>query len=394
MVTSPAWWIVLGLAVPLFWALPRTWRDGFLAALSFGFLVRIEPLPLVLFLGWAMLAWALAPRARGRRGLTSVLVLLLLGWLALFKYLPPLAAVFAPSSDLATIAVPLGISYFTFKLVHYVLEVSRGNIDSPSPLRYLAWLFLLPTFTAGPIERFDHFQANREDRWSSDALVAGLTRIVHGLIKKFALAEGLLAPRLEAFGETREFIGQLGTASPIEAWTFCLLVFLVVYLDFSAYSDLAIGASRLFGLVIEENFDWPIAATDIGDFWSRWHRTLSGFCKAYVYMPMIGWTRNPYLAVYATFLAIGLWHAGSPSYAVWGLYHATGAVLSQTWRRFRQRRWRRVKFFGGPLWNAVARGLTLAFVVSSFAFTATHHAGGVSAGFRLLGRLVGLGGAP
>ena len=383
MITSAPWWLWLLLLVPVHWAVGRGARDGVIALASIGFLAFHEPVHVPLLVGWAVLAWGLAPRARSRRGLTSTLVLLLLGWLALFKYAPPLVAAWAPESAFAALAVPLGISYFTFKTIHYVLEVARGNVE-PAPLwTTLGWLFLLPTFTAGPIERFDHYQRERSHEWSSDHLLHGATRIVHGLIKKFALAEATLRPMLEELGGVEAVLrGDVG-----DAWAYCGLTFLIVYLDFAAYSDLAIGASRLFGLRIMENFDAPFRATSIQEFWTRWHMTLSGFCRAYVYLPTIGLTRQPYVAVFATWIAIGLWHAGTWSYLVWGAYHAAGVAIAQVWRRNGPKGawWR-----GRPA-TAIAWGLTMAFVISSFATTArATDVDGLATGFPLWLRLFGV----
>jgi alginate O-acetyltransferase complex protein AlgI len=134
-----------------------------------------------------------------------------------------------------------------------------------------------------------------------------------------------------------------------------------------------------------ENFNWPIIARNIGEFWTRWHMTLAGWCQAYVYLPTIGWTRNPYLAVYATFLAMGLWHAGSMHFVCWGLYHATGVAVFQLWRRSQFRR--RSKFLDRGLWRHAGVPVTFLFVAGSFAFTFTHGVGNWFDGFRILLRM-------
>src|SRR5205823_958189 len=102
----------------------------------------------------------------------------------------------------------------------------------------------------------------------------------------------------------------LNTLSSMQAWRYLTYLFLHTYIEFSAYSDIAIGASLLFGIVIRENFDFPILASNVGEYWKRWHMSLSSWCQAYIYMPTIGVTRSPYLAVFLTMMTIGLWHAG------------------------------------------------------------------------------------
>ena len=164
------------------------------------------------------------------------------------------------------------------------------------------------------------------------------------------------------------------------------MTFLYVYMDFSAYSDIAIGSSRLFGIRIMENFNWPIFAQNIGDFWRRWHMTLAGWCQTYVYLPTIGLSRNPFLAVYATFLAIGLWHAGSINYACWGLYHATGVAVFQIWQRFKRRRgW---VFLDHNPWHLLGIPITFLFVTGSFAFTVPHGVGTAYDGLRIFLKLL------
>jgi alginate O-acetyltransferase complex protein AlgI len=137
-----------------------------------------------------------------------------------------------------------------------------------------------------------------------------------------------------------DIVGGLSDISTLQLWGFLIIVYLTIYMDFSAYSDIAIGCSRLFGLRIQENFDFPIIASNVGDFWHRWHMTLSGWCTSYIYMPVLAFSRNPYLALYSCFAIIGLWHAGTFTRLSWGLYHATGIAIYMVWTRYkRKRRW-------------------------------------------------------
>jgi alginate O-acetyltransferase complex protein AlgI len=259
--------------------------------------------------------------------------------------------------------------------------------------RFFCYIFLYPIFSAGPIERFDHFLANRDETWQLQSMVEGITRIVQGLIKMFVVGQLLIAQTLQPLvtgGNTatvQDLISQLNSLAVYEVWGYLGLAFLYAYMDFSAYSDIAIGASRLYGFRIMENFNFPIAARNISDFWRRWHMTLAGWCQSYVYLPMIGLTRRPYVAVYCTFITMGLWHGGSSIWLLWGLYHATGVSLYLTWGRIKR----------SMGWHAVGRGplryagipITFAFVTGSYAFSTTAGWGGWTA-LRVFVKLLGI----
>ena len=386
MITSGAYWMVLGLGAVVFWALPRAWRFGFLALLSFGYLASVAPLSVCALSAWAALFYtaALSPAVRRRFGGWLWLVIGLLGFLAWFKYAPPLLAAIAPSAATADFVIPLGISYITFKLIHYAIEASRGNITDRSWQQFFCYVLLLPIFTAGPIERFDHFLAHQDDRPHVHAVVEGLTRIIHGLVKKFLIADLVLVSLTRGLTPAG-VLANLDRLPARTVWLVMIVSFLYLYLDFSAYSDIAIGASRLFGLRIAENFNLPILASDIGEFWRRWHMTLAAWCQSYVYLPTIGLTRSPYLATYATMLAVGLWHAGSLGWICWGLYHASGLSVFVAWSRLaRRRKWR---FREHPLWRLAGVPVTFAFVVAGAAFPAFANAGGPVASVRVLAKM-------
>lgn len=189
--------------------------------------------------------------------------------------------------------------------------------------------------------------------------VEGVTRIIHGLIKKFAI-QLVLLPTIFAGASQDLQLAELGDISTVKLWAMGVYAYLSLYMDFSAYSDLAIGSSRLFGLRIMENFNLPVLSPNIGTFWKRWHMTLAGWCQSYIYMPVLGVSRSPYLALYATFITIGLWHAAAMNWLFWGVYHATGITVFQAWTRFRKRR--KWTFLDHGLWKYAGIPLTFAFV--------------------------------
>lgn len=376
MVHSLLFWFLLLISPVVYWAMPQRFRTAFLALLSMGYVATLEPAGMVTMTVLALLVYWFAPRAAGvgtaARRIFPMLVLTPLTYLVYYKYLPILhaaALVYAatPGAGVArTIVIPIGISYFCFKLLHYTIEVRRDAIPSHSLPEYLSYVFLFPIFTAGPIERFDHFLWFREDDWHRQSTIDGLTRILQGLIKKFtiaALVYNYLSEKLPLTAGGPALVNHMMTLPPYKLWAAMILLYLYFYFDFSAYSDIAIGGSRLFGLRILENFEFPLSARNISEYWKRWHMTLSGWCQSYIYMPTIGWSRNPYIAVYCSFFVMGMWHAASPARLGWALHHATGVAVYQTWSRLkRKRKW---THFDGGVWNYPALALTFLYVAAS-----------------------------
>lgn len=392
MEVNAVFWLTLFATVATYWALPRG-RDAFLTLMSAAYLTWLSPWAAILPCGWCVVFYLLGPKIRigntQSRRVLAVLLASILAYLAFFKYVPALTAFvrdyLGVNGPTLEILFPLGISYYTFKLIHYAIEVSRGNIPEHPTHILLLYLLMFTIFPAGPIERFDHFLANRQETWHPQLFGEGMTRIIYGLIKKFCIAENVIMPIVSWHGQsTSEVMRHLDVLPVSIVWIHVGLWFLYFYLDFSAYSDIAIGASRLFGFRIQENFNYPLMAVHIGDFWQRWHMSLAAWCRAYVYMPLIGVTRNPYLAVYASLLTLALWHKASLSWLLWGFYHATGLAIFQAWLRLKSR-WK-FKVPEHLLVKTISRCGTLAFVTASYAFLVTAPTGAYS-GVRLFAKL-------
>lgn len=388
MVTNGLFWILLLLGPLAYWATPARVRMWTLAAISAAYVASVSGWGLAVLAVLMLLTWSVRIPGGPRLGLPLRAVLLgLLGYLAWFKYVPELAESLAPQSSLASIALPLGISFFTFKLIHVAVEISRGNLRDRSPASFIGYVLLFPIFTAGPIEQYDHFLRNIEPRPVLKTYVEGVWRIIIGLIKKFVIAEILVFDRLMDECTSSQFLGTLDAVSTGLAWRYLALVFLYGYFDFSAYSDIAIGAARLFGIRVTENFNNPLVANNLSDFWKRWHMSLAAWTQRYVYMPVLGLTRNPYVGVYATFMAMGLWHSGTVSYLGWGLYHATGVTAALATARFRRGRGGRLPVIDRvPRWGTV---LTWLFLTGSSIFVVTNGAGGWAI-VRVVGKLIGI----
>jgi alginate O-acetyltransferase complex protein AlgI len=393
MIQSVVFWAFLFGSAILYWILPRRIRYAAIALCSFAYIATLDWKSATALFFWSLAFFYLAPLAvngKGwRRSVTPALMLAILSYLAFFKYIPPIINALRPTDVERNYIIPLGISYFSFKLIHYVIEVARGNMKDRSLQNFLLYIFFFPIFTAGPIERFDTFLASRDERPSMEAIVHGLSRIIYGLIKKFTIAGLILTPMLRGVTDASVLLERLDVLPVYKVWGFLYISFLLVYMDFSAYSDIAIGSSRLFGIKITENFNFPIIAPTVSNFWKRWHITLVNWVQAYIYLPVIGLTRNPYLAIFSTMSVMALWHAGSFHWLFWGWYHATGLVIFLTWSRYKRKR--KIKFpENTPILRHWGIPLTTAWVVGGYAFTTTYQHASIYGAIRILAKLLAL----
>ncbi len=230
--------------------------------------------------------------------------------------------------------LPLGISFFTFEFYHYAWDRRAGKTEAGSLSEYLAFILFFPTMVAGPIKRYQDFlpklrahpvEANRD--WER-----GVTRILSGLVKKFAIADLLTAwtNHLNAHDIL------LADRRILPLW---LLAYgIKIYADFSGYSDIAIGSARLFGIRVPENFNWPYGRRNITRFWECWHISLTRWLIDYIYIPL-GGSRVAPLRVYANILVVfllsGLWHGAGLHFVAWGLWHGLLLCGHRLWRRLR-----------------------------------------------------------
>ena len=389
MVQSAIFWLVLALAAGINWLLPVAMRPKWIVAISIGYLLSLDALGVAPLLAWVLAIWLLRKKIAEKtpfgHWLVAGLVASVVLQLAYFKYLPPLLSLFSEGAA-RQVVVPLGISFITFRLIHYILETRRQTLPAHDAWDYLSWATLFTIWTAGPIERIDHFLEHRESKPSREMLAQGGTRIILGLGKKFVIGMQLVPLLFGEVSDGRGLVTNLAHISTFEAWRYLILAFFLFYLDFSAYSDIAIGSSRLMGLKIAENFNWPILATNPAVYWKRWHMSLSGWCQSYVYLPVIGLTRNPYMAVFAAFTAIGLWHAGNWNWLAWGLYHATVVTLFQAWARYRKKR--KWTFWEQKWLNYPGMALTICYTSVAQCFSLIQGVGAPYDALRIIAKLV------
>jgi alginate O-acetyltransferase complex protein AlgI len=276
----------------------------------------------MLALGIAVFWWAARLRRQSSGPALFAAILLCLLPLAGYKYLMP--------SILASLAlpfwvVPLGISYYTFKHIHFLIESQRGKFEQCRLTDYLTYICFFPMFSAGPIERMDAFAPQLASlKWHADDFSLGLERIAIGAMKKFLLADLLLAILMPPESVSSTMLAALPWHTALFA---CLVKFLQTYFDFCGYTDMALGTARLFGIKLMENFEYPLLRANLAEFWRAWHISLSSFARDYIYFPMLGRWRRPALALMATMTSIGLWHGGSPGWVMWGMHHGAGLVL-------------------------------------------------------------------
>lgn len=371
MITQVSYWIFLALAVPAYWLVPARWRTPLLATASVGLLGRLWPWTTLGFAtGCAIvsssLAWAerVGPTMRRRIGWGGIAVAA--AGLFAFKFLPMVTGAGRYDAFVARGLLPVGISYVAFKWIHLFIEFGRGHLAAPGFLALVQYTLFPPMFTAGPIERWHRFETHRDTAWNPALLAEGGTRIVHGFIKKFCFSEGVLLYLQEgshlSLARTNPDAAAWGVV-----WAYTVVAYLRIYTDFSACADFAVGAGRLFGWRLMENFDWPILARNPSEFWRRWHISLSSWCQQYIYLPTIGWARNPYIPAVLSFTVMGLWHVCSWNRLCWAIYQAVGIITFSAWSRWRGRP-EAGSFRASPIWAVASVVLTQAYMTGGMSF--------------------------
>lgn len=354
LLAAVGWVLLAGTAA---WLLKPSWRTGALIAAGAGELAILS-WPSLLCLGLATVATYRIGRLGAHR--IAAASAAIAGIIALYLVLLWRAGAM-PADGALRVILPLGMAYYVLRLVHYLIEVDRDGFRDHSLADYAAYQFFPATLPVGPIHRFDGFLRDlRRRRWDSQQASWGASRVLGGLVKTVLVGDLLLQQRIVPALDAAHLAGFWGLyANTVVYW-------LNIYIQFSGYSSIAIGVGALLGFQMPENFHWPLLSRNIGDFWRRWHMTLSGWCRDYVYTPALAAWRIPLLASAASMLVLGLWHAVSLHYVVWGLYHALGLTA-----------WRRFEMVYAPVaarlpraalvaWSGVARALTLNFVMFSY----------------------------
>jgi alginate O-acetyltransferase complex protein AlgI len=351
------YWPFLALSASLYWLLPRQkLRTAFLTLCSLGFIwyfdergiVVIVALTLFTYLTAIWLGKSARPKLVHRLGIVGIITVLLV-----FKYLGFLTGIInnlldffnkLPVFDIEKLLLPLGISYITFKYISYLTDIYWGLTKKGTLLDFACYGSLFSTFVAGPIERFERLKPQLETEGVQFQFVyveQAFERITFGLFKKLVLADWLGYFANPVWDSPDQF-SSLARVLALFAYS------LQIYFDFAGYSDIAIGSSRLFGLTIMENFASPYLATNISQFWRRWHISLSDWIRDYLFFPLSQNRKNKFWLLFCVpimaMAIVGLWHGSAMHYIAWGIWHGIGISTFQIWNSLKKNRKGVMKF--------------------------------------------------
>ena len=312
----------------------RKVKNGLLLAASLLFYAYGEPVYILLMLASTLFNYLFAMLlGRYRKKLLLALTVTVnIGLLGIFKYtgfaLTNVNAFLGLSLPVPEISLPIGISFFTFQALSYVIDVYRGEVPvQKSYFKLLLYISFFPQLIAGPIVRYADIAQQIDERTISVPQIAfGLRRFIAGLGKKVLIAN--------AMGAVADYIFNHGAANLniVAAWIGAVAYLMQIYYDFSGYSDMAIGLGKMFGFRFKENFDHPYISGTVQEFWRRWHISLSSFFRDYVYIPLGGNRKGKIRTVLnrlIVFFLTGLWHGANWTFIVWGLFHGFFLLLEE-----------------------------------------------------------------
>ncbi|MBQ8606328.1 MAG: MBOAT family protein [Clostridia bacterium] len=306
----------------------RTYRNVVLLLASLFFYAWGEPVYIVLMLAASLIAYLggiVMEKTRFRKTALVITLVLLVSNLFVFKYLNFLCDNIGV--NIPTIALPIGISFYTFQIISYVADLYKGKVALQRNFFYLTlYVSFFPQLIAGPIVRYQTIEEEILNRNESlDGVVKGLRRFTVGLAKKVIIANNVALVCTDVYDGGKEF----GTAM---YWLAAVCYALQIYFDFSGYSDMAIGLGKMFGFNFLENFNYPYIADSVTDFWRRWHISLSSWFRDYIYIPLGGNRCKPYRHIFnicAVWALTGLWHGASWNFVLWGIYYAALLLLEK-----------------------------------------------------------------
>jgi len=316
--------------------------------------------------------------------------LILLGY---FKYtnffIKSVNSILTTHLSILDIALPLGISFFTFTQIAFLVDAARGKAREFSIVNYILFVTYFPHLVAGPVlhhkQMMPQFAAEKTYRLNPEHIAIGLNIFVFGLAKKVLVADSLAQYSTPIFDAVRDG----NTLMFFEAWIGALAYTLQLYFDFSGYSDMAIGLSLIFNIKLPLNFDSPYKAKNVIDFWRRWHMTLSAFLRDYLYISLGGNRHGSfrrYLNLMLTMLLGGLWHGAGWTFIVWGALHGAYLMINHGWRGLKKR-WRWTE--GGRWAGLSSAAITFLAVVFAWVF---FRADTVSGAISIIQSMAGLNG--
>ena len=318
----------------LYFITPKKYRNYILLIFSIIFYMYGEPKYVILMLVEILVAYfgALLIDKYKSKEIFLITIIIHIGLLCVFKYtdlfIGTINSIFKSNISFLNIALPIGISFYTFQILSYVIDVYRGKVKVQKNILKLAtYVSLFPQLIAGPIVRYETICDELDNRDETiEKFSLGVRRFIIGLAKKVLIANML--------GELCTKFSLVDERSVLFYWIFAISYMLQVYFDFSAYSDMAIGLGKMFGFTFLENFNYPFISKSITEFWRRWHISLSSWIKDYVYIPL-GGSRKGTLKLVRNILIVwfltGIWHGAAYNFILWGLFIGVFLVIEKLW---------------------------------------------------------------
>ena len=316
----------------VFWALPRHLAQSGVAAVTLLVLLLLSPVTAVYLVATiaavhGLMVWR---DQRAARGTAALLASIAVG--GAFLILRDLQGFSGEPISL------LGAAYFTLRHIHVLAEWGWGRMPLPTLSALLRYHLMLPVLASGPIHRLPHFtRACQRRRWSAEEFFTGAERVLLGVGLVMVVGDFILGWNSDAL------LSGLGNTGLLAIWLLSAIDWIRLYVYFSGYTDIALGLCLMMGLTLEENFNQPWRARTLVEFWTRWHMTLSYWCRDYIYLPVAAAARSPLLGIAAALLVLGIWHQTSVYYVAWAVWQTAGIVLTHAYVRLgdplRIRRW-------------------------------------------------------
>ncbi|MCI8587448.1 MAG: MBOAT family protein [Clostridia bacterium] len=378
----------LPIVLVIYYIVPKKWKNTILLIASLLFYFYGEPKYIVLMILSIIMTYIFGILIEKNKNTQKAKMYLIIsicisvGLLIYFKYtnfiIKNIQIWLTNKIEFIHIILPIGISFYTFQMISYLIDVYNGKAKVQKNILKLAtYVSLFPQLIAGPIVRYTTIEEQLEKReYNIEKFSAGVRRFVIGLGKKVLIANVL--------GELQNIFLVSNEKSVLFYWIYAISVMLQIYFDFSGYSDMAIGLGKMFGFEFLENFNYPYIAKSITDFWRRWHISLSTWFRDYIYIPLGGnrvnkikWLRNIMVVWFLT----GLWHGAEWNFVIWGLYFGVLLIIEKVF----------LEKYLNKLPQIFARAYTLLIVMISFII---FNGEGVEQIFQNLGGLIGTNGTP
>ena len=329
-------WAFLPITIILYYIVPRKCRNVLLLFVSLFFYAWGEPVYVLLMILSIFVNWIVGilmeKYQKWNKTILVFDILFNLGLLGYFKYsgflVETLNRIFNTEITIRAVSLPIGISFFTFQILSYIIDLYRGKYKAQHNIINLAlYISFFPQLIAGPIVKYIDIEDQINNRVESfEKFSMGARRFIYGLAKKVIIANTLAIPvdRIYSMDKTSLTGGII--------WLVSIMYTFQIYYDFSGYSDMAIGLGKMFGFEFMENFNYPYMATSIQDFWRRWHISLSTWFKEYLYIPLGGNKKGnirTYINLIIVFFVTGLWHGAGFTFIAWGLYHGFFSIIER-----------------------------------------------------------------